>query len=156
MSPLKTTLLLTASAGGFVVSTVAYARAEGAPASGAVQPPPPAMMWTDPPETVRVAAAALRSACADWQQERPLPANPSAAEAAHLRPAEVTVCEAARDPDEMRTMQVAAYAVLAVACLGVAAASFVTVMSLVRLLGSGIGRVAAASWAAWPSNKRSL
>lgn len=65
MSHPRTTLLLAALAGSLVLSTVASAHAEGAPASGAAQLPPSVMMWTDPPEAVRVAAAALRSACDD-------------------------------------------------------------------------------------------
>lgn len=152
----KTVLFMAALAGGFVPSSGAGIHAE--PAAVASPPPmaPVLTMWTDAPEAVRTAATALQAACADWQQERPLPANPSPAEAVHPRPSEVTVCEVARDPDEARTMQVASYVVLAVAAVGLAGATFVTVMFLLRMLVSGIGRVAVASWEAWPSSKRSF
>jgi len=152
----KTVLFVAALAGGFVLSAGAGVHAEHAPVAGPLPVPPASTMWTDPPEAVRTAAAALRAACADWQQERPLPANPSPAEAVHPRPSEVTVCEVARDPDEARTMQVTSYVVLAVAGVGLAGATFVTVMSLLRMLVLGISRVAAASWEAWPSSKRNL
>ncbi len=105
----KTVLFVAMLAGGFVLSPGAGAHAERAPLAGPPPMPPVPTMWTDAPEAVWTAAAALRAACADWQQERPLPANPSPAEAVHPRPSEVTVCEAARDPDETRTMQVTSY-----------------------------------------------
>jgi len=152
----KTILFVAVLAGGFVLSLGAAAHAERAPVAGPLPVPPAPTMWTDPPEAVRTAATALRAACADWQQERPLPANPSPTEAIHLRPSEVTVCEVARDPDEARTMQVTSYVVLAVAGVGLAGATFVTVMFLLRMLVLGISRVAVASWEAWPSSKRSM
>lgn len=152
----RTFLLVAALVGGFVLSTDAAVHAERAPAAGTLPILPVPTMWTDPPEAVRTAAAALRTACADWQQERPIPANRSRAEAVHLRPAELTVCEAAHDPDEVHTMQMTSYAVFAVAGFGLAEATFVTVMSLPRMLVSGLSRVAMVSWKAWPSTKRGL
>ncbi len=152
----KTVLFVAVLASGFVLSLGAGAHAERAPMAGPPPMPPVSTVWTDAPEAVRTAAAALRAACADWQQERPLPANPSPAEAVHPRPSEVTMCEVAGDPDEARTMQVTSYVVLAVASVGLAGATFMTVMFLLRMLVLGISRVAVASWEAWPSSKRSL
>ena len=111
-------------------------------------------MWTEPPETVKAAATALRAACASWVQKVPRPDTFNPSDTLHTQPAEGTACEAATNPEEIRLTQEASYVVLAAAVVGLALASFVAVGFFVRFVAMWVRWGAEAAWDTWPSVRR--
>ena len=115
---------------------------------------PVTVMWTEPPEAVKAAATALRTACTAWIQTVPRPDIPSPADAQRARPAESTVCEAAANPEDVRLAQEWSYIVLAAAVVGLILASFLVVGHIIRFVTTWVRWSAEAAWDTWPSVRR--
>ena len=141
-----------------ILAVLAVAGCLAATAHAHEEPKPPgapvAVMWTEPPEAVKAAATALRTACAAWTQAVPRPDIPSPADAQRARPAESTVCEAAANPEEVRLAQEWSYIVLAAAVVGLILASFLIVGYIVRFVAMWVRWGAEAAWDTWPSVRR--
>lgn len=129
--------------------TAAHARAEQK------QPSVPAgLIWTEPPEAVKAAAAALRTACTAWTRLVPRPDVPNPADDLRVQPVEVIVCQAAIDPEAVRLAQETSYVVLAAAVVGLALASFVAVVFVLRFIAMWVRFGAEAASDTWPSVRR--
>lgn len=129
--------------------TAAHAHAEQKPPSI-----PVALIWTEPSEAVRAAATALRTACAAWTQEVPRPDIFNPADAQRGQPAEVIVCRAATNPEEVRLAQETSYVVLAAAVVGLALALFVAVVFVLRFIAVWVRFGVEAASETWPSFRR--
>ena len=129
--------------------TAAHAHAEQKPPSI-----PVGLIWTEPPEAVKAAAAALRTACTAWTQDVPRPDILNPADAQRGQPAEVIVCQAATNPEAVRLAQETSYVVLAAAVVGLALASFVAVVFVLRFIAMWVRFGAEAASDTWPSVRR--
>ncbi len=144
-----TGLILAALSVAACFPSAAAAQAEQKPASI-----PAWVVWTEPPEAVKADAAALRTACATWTQKAPRPDILNLADVQRGQPAEVIVCEAATNPEAVRLAQETSYVVLAAAVVGLALASFVSVVFVLRFLAMWVRFGAEAAGDTWPSVRR--
>lgn len=134
----------------------APARAD-APVPSAPHPAgvPEPTVWTEPPEAVRAAAAALRDACAAWPRQVPLPpasTDPSAPRRGE--PAEAVACDAALDPFGHKIEPMVLGALFAATVAGAALGTYATAAALLRLLRGGVRRTASAARGLRPRHRQ--
>ena len=138
-------LALAALATGPLLLTLARADTPAPPVPHPAGVPVPTL-WTEPPEAVRAAAAALRDACAAWPRQIPLP--PASTDPSALRrgePAEAVACDAALDPFGHKIEPMVLGALFAAAVAGAALGTYATAAALLRLLRGGVRRTATAT-----------
>ena len=105
-------------------------------------PTPVLMVWTDPPEAVRAAAATLRAACEAWPKHAIPPAGADGSLAPRGEPPEARTCGSVLDPDEDRTAWMLLGGALGAGAAGLAVAAYAVASLLFRLAGTGLRRFA--------------
>lgn len=136
------------AAGNLALPASAGADAASAPTPSPHQPPLP-FVWTEPPEAVRSAAAALRTSCAAW----PMHVNRASDKAEPLpprgEPAEARACRSVLDADDGRSGWMLIGGVLGAVGAGVAVAVYYVMAALFRLVGFGLVNAWRAAQARW-------
>ena len=111
----------------------AGAEAPAAPASQTIS------LRTPEPASVRVAARALRDACANWPKEAPVSLEVARAIIKkNGTPIDALFCDTVVDPNGFRLTILIVGIVVAVISAGVFTAAFVAVLTLLRVLSSGL------------------
>lgn len=121
-------------AGPLLLPAAARASASLPPLSSPLDVPVSAI-WTEAPDEVRTAAAALREACAGWSPRVPRPSAVDTLRPGRGEPPEAVVCETALDPLGRKdaSSALAAGALLAAAAAGVAWGACATARGLIGL-----------------------
>lgn len=147
----RTLMSLTRAAlvvGNLALPASAYADGPSASAPSPNQPPLP-FVWTEPPEAVRSAAAALRTSCAAW----PMYVNRASDKAEPLplrgEPAEARACRSVLDADDGRTEWVLIGGALGAVGAGVAVTAYFVSTTLLRLVGLSLVNAWRAAQARW-------
>ena len=137
MSYTRTRLKLAVVACGVLLSASGSVQADPAAPPAQARLPLPAR-WTETPEAVHTAAAALRGACTAWLQTVDVDPSPISTTPYVPKPAEAESCEMIRDPQGDHFMYMGFGALAAAALLGAAVGTYATVATLLRLLASGV------------------
>ncbi len=137
MSFTRTRLSLAVVACGVLLSVSGSVQADAVAPPAQARLPLPAR-WTEAPEAVRSAAAALRGACTAWLQT--IDVDPTSVPTTPYvpKPAEAENCDMIRDPQSDHFMYMGFGAVAAASLLGAAVGTYATVAMLLRLLAGGV------------------
>lgn len=147
----RTTIFLTLAAlvaGNLALPASAGADAPSAPTPSPNQPPVP-FVWTEPPESVLSAAAALRTSCAAWPMHVSRLPDTAVSLPPRGEPAEARACRSVLDADDGRTEWMLIGGALGAVGAGVAVTAYFVSTALLRLVGLGFGNAWRAAQARW-------
>lgn len=133
----RTRLSLAVVACGVLLSVSGSVQADAVVPPAQARLPLPAR-WTEAPEAVRSAAAALRGACTAWLQTVDVDPSSTPTTAYVPKPAEAESCDMIRDPQADHFMYMGFGALAAASLLGAAVGTYAMVATLLRLLAGGV------------------